>query len=153
MRKILEAISVAAVVLLVAGVVAAGAGTELDDPEQFTVVNRPVNAVLTDTGEPGDSAGDLVTFANKLYDETNTDVVGREQGSCIRIDPAKHLNECNFTVFVEGGQIALQGPFFDTRDSVFAVTGGTGVFRNARGVMRMHHRDDGNFDYVFRLIS
>lgn len=151
MRRILAAISVAAVILLVAGVVAAGAGSQLDDPEQFTVVERPTTDTVIDIGASGDSTGDLLTFGNKLYDETNTDVVGRNQGSCIRIDPAKGTWQCSYTNFVEGGTIAVEGPFFDTRDSVFAVTGGTGVFRDVRGVLRLHAREDGNFDFVFKL--
>lgn len=151
MRRILTAISVVAVVLLVAGVVAAGAGSQGEEPQQFTVVERPTTDTVIDIGASGDSTGDLLTFGNKLYDASNTDAVGRSQGSCIRIDPEKGTWQCSYTNFLEGGSIAVEGPFFDTRDSTFAVTGGTGVFRNVRGVLRLHARDDGNFDFVFKL--
>lgn len=151
MRRILAAISVAAVVLIVAGVVGAGAGSQVGAPERFTIVERPTTDTLIDIGAAGDSSGDLLTFGNKLYDEANTRVVGRDQGSCILINPAKGTWQCSFTNFLEGGTIAVDGPFFDTHDSAFAVTGGTGVYRNVRGVMKLHTRDDGNFDFVFRL--
>ena len=33
------------------------------------------------------------------------------------------------------GQITVEGPFYDTGDSVLAITGGTGAFANAQGDM------------------
>lgn len=151
MRRILTAMAVVAVVLLVAGTVAAGTGSQGEEPHQFTIVERPRTDTVIDIGASGDSTGDLLTFSNKLYDASNTDAVGRDQGSCIRIDPEKGTWQCSFTNFLEGGSITVEGPFFDTRDSAFAVTGGTGVFRNVRGVMRLHTRNDGNLDFVFKL--
>ena len=52
-----------------------------------------------------------------------------------------------------GGSITVEGPFFDTHDSVFAVTGGTGVYRNARGSMTLKARNSGaEYDFIFNLI-
>jgi allene oxide cyclase len=152
MRRILFAGSVAALVLVVAGGLSAVGSAGLTGPMRFTVVERPLSDAVTDTGPAGDSAGDLLTFANKLYDDTNTDVVGKDQGSCIRIDPAKGKWQCSYTSFLEGGQITVEGAFYDTRDSLFAVTGGTGQYRNVRGTQALKVRSDGNFDFVFKLI-
>jgi hypothetical protein len=57
-----------------------------------------------------------------------------------------------WTTFLRGGQITVEGPFVESkRTTVLAVTGGTGAFRNTRGQMVLHTRDDGNLDFVFRL--
>ena len=46
-------------------------------------------------------------------------------------------------------------PFLDTGDSVVAITGGTGAYRNARGWMDLkYHNPAGTaFDFVFHLIG
>ena len=54
--------------------------------------------------------------------------------------------------FVAGGQITVQGPFYDTRNSVLSITGGTGAYRNSRGQMTLLSRDGGKeYDFVFHL--
>ncbi len=53
------------------------------------------------------------------------------------------------------GQITVQGPFSDAGDSVLAITGGTGKYRNARGEMELkYHNEAGTeFDFIFHLIG
>jgi allene oxide cyclase len=47
----------------------------------------------------------------------------------------------------------VEGPFFDTHNSVVAVTGGTGLYRNARGAMQLQARAGGTkYDFIFNLI-
>ena len=38
---------------------------------KMTVVERADTDAVTDTGAEGDSVGDILTFANKVYDEKN----------------------------------------------------------------------------------
>ena len=47
------------------------------------------------------------------------------------------------------GQVTVQGPF--DGDSVLAITGGTGAYRNTRGEMRLeYHNPAGTkFDFLF----
>ena len=60
--------------------------------------------------------------------------------------------ECNWTTFLDGGQITVEGPFFDAKESTLAITGGTGRYRGARGEMELHSRDNGaKFAFVFHL--
>jgi hypothetical protein len=49
----------------------------------------------------------------------------------------------------------VEGPFYDTRNSVLAVTGGTGAYRNVRGEMEIeYHTAAGDcVDFVFHLIG
>ena len=117
----------------------------------ITVVEHAASDATTDTGVPGDSAGDLLTFANEVFDAADQRRVGSDQGSCIRIKPGVSY-ECAWTTFLPGGQITVEGPFFDASDSVLAITGGTGRFATARGFMRLHAIENGTkFIFEFHL--
>ena len=141
--------------IFVLGVVVAAmaAGPRVQNPMTIRVVERPITDKVIDTGKAGDSSGDLLTFHNRLFDSENEHRVGRDQGDCIRISPKHGTWECRFVNWVEGGSIAVEGPFYDAkRDSTFAVTGGTGLFQNARGTLRLHTRADGNFLFTIEVI-
>jgi hypothetical protein len=149
------------IAVLAAGIVAGaviqavafgGTASKLQKPTTVHVVEHAATDTVTDTGKTGDSAGDLLTFHNVVFDAADSAPVGRDQGQCIRIAVARSW-ECTWTTFLPGGHITVEGPFFDTRDSVLAITGGTGIYRNARGAMVLRSRAGGTkFDFVFRLI-
>ena len=119
----------------------------------ITVVERATTDATTDTGVTGDSAGDVLTFANDEYDATDTRKVGRNQGYCIRVVVGKSY-ECNWTNFLPGGQITVEGPFLDAGPSELAITGGTGRYRKARGTMDLSAvgDDDTRFKFVFHIV-
>jgi hypothetical protein len=144
-RAALSAAVIATTAFAAASVDAAGA-------ESFTLVERATTDTVTDTGASGDSAGDLLTFANKVYDEANQTEVGSDQGFCIRTVAGKAW-ECYLTVFLKAGQITVEGPFFDGQDSTGAVTGGTGEYAGASGEMLLHARnaEGSEFDFKFTL--
>jgi allene oxide cyclase len=53
---------------------------------------------------------------------------------------------------VKGGGIVIEGPFNDRHDTTLAVTGGTGIYRNARGIMKIVARPAvSGFDFKFFL--
>src|SRR6478736_4492913 len=87
----------------------------------------------------GAIVGDVLTFANELFDAANAQKVGTDQGYCLRV-VAGASYECTWTSFLPGGQIVVSGPFYDAKDSTLAITGGTGRYRNARGTMDLHSR-------------
>ena len=152
-RMLALALLVTAVVLTVA-VMSGGAGT--GGGKRVHVIEHATTDTTADVGDPGDSPGDVLTFANEVFDATNTSVVGRDQGYCIRIQvpPAVGSYECNWTTFLQGGSITVEGPFFDAGDSSLAITGGTGIYRNARGYMRLSARAGGTeFDFNFHIIG
>src|SRR5213592_1790155 len=103
----------------------------------ITVIEHATTDATTDTGAAGDSAGDILTFANEVFDRADAHVVGTDQGYCVRIVAGKSY-ECNWTTSLAGGQITVEGPFLDAGDSTLAITGGTGRYRNARGFMELH---------------
>jgi hypothetical protein len=155
-RILLIAAAVSAAFVLVASIVA-GANTSaprLHQARTIRVVEHATTDKVVDIGETGDSPGDLLTFRNKLYDATDTSIVGHDQGGCVRISPALGTWQCSWTNFLAGGQINVEGPFSDTsEETVLAVNGGTGTFQNVRGEMELHVRAGGTkFLFVFRLI-
>jgi hypothetical protein len=148
-------IAAALTVLAVASVAFAGGTAQPKAAPATTTINiveHPINEVVTDTGKKGDSAGDLLTFHNPLFDETNTKMIGQEQGTCVRINPRTGAWECAWTNFLPGGHVTVEGPFFDTHDSMVAVTGGTGSYKDVSGEMRLHAAG-AVFHYTFKLVQ
>lgn len=134
--------------------VATATGKEAPPPRgeiTIHVVEHATTDAVTDTGAKGDSAGDVLTFANELFDRTNTRHSGHDQGFCVRT-VAGAAWECWWTAFLAGGQITVEGPFYDARNSRLAVTGGTGVYAKARGWMQLRSRAAGTqFDFIYHL--
>ena len=114
------------------------------------VEHASTDAVL-DLGEKGDTVGDILTFANEIYDEANKTKVGSDNGWCIRTVAGKSW-ECFWTTTLKDGQITVEGPFLDAGDSVVAITGGTGEYAGASGEMRLHARDQKGSEYDFKYI-
>jgi allene oxide cyclase len=137
---------------VIQGAAFGGTTAHVRHPATVHVVEHALTDTVTDTGRKGDSSGDLLTFHNPVFDSGDAARVGSDQGQCVRIVPGASW-ECTWTTFLPGGHITVEGPFFDTRNSVIAVTGGTGAYRNARGAMLLRSRAGGTkFDFVFRLI-
>jgi hypothetical protein len=129
---------------------ASGAAAAAD--QTLHLVERATTDAVTDLGAKDDSVGDLLTFANEVFDASNKTKVGSNQGYCVRVAAGRSW-ECWWTLFVEGGQLTVQGPFFDKGDSVLAITGGTGRYADASGQMKLHPRDDkgAEYDFVYEI--
>ncbi len=153
MRKTLSIAAVSIVVVLAASYVAQ-AGTNSPKATVVHVVERATTDLVIDAGAVGDSSGDLLTFANDIYDETNTDKVGHDQGDCIRINPTAGSWECRWINFLKGGAITVEGPFFDSHDSVLVITGGRGKYKGAQGSMELKVLPDGSgYDFIFHVLG
>ena len=118
----------------------------------MTVVERATSDAVTDTGAKDDSVGDILTFANELFDKANKTKVGTDNGYCLRTAAGKAW-ECAWTNSLKDGQISVQGTFLDGGDTIQAVTGGTGKYRGASGEMKLHARDakGSAYDFTFSL--
>jgi hypothetical protein len=126
-------------------------GNEEPEPIQVRtihLVERAASDATVDNEPPGDSAGDVLTFANLLFDATNTTQVGTDQGYCVRVVPGQSY-ECTWTAFLSEGQLTVSGPFYDTKGSQLSITGGTGTFRGARGEMQLEPRQSATPEYNF----
>ena len=150
-RKVIVSGTVTAVVA--AGAVLAGApdASAAVSGRHITVVEHAVSDTVVDTGPKGDSVGDLLTFANPVFNRTNTKRVGHDNGSCIRTVVGKAW-QCSWTTRLPHGSLVVEGPFYDKRDSTLAITGGTGAFSRARGVMHLHARDKQGTAYTFAFV-
>jgi allene oxide cyclase len=143
--------TVSALALVVSLVSVSAAGPNVT---RLAVIEHATTDTVVDLTTNGDSTGDLLTFHNELFDTGNDDVVGTDQGECVRIEVGVSW-ECRWINFLEGGSITVEGPFFDDGPSALAITGGTGAYRGARGSMRLVARDAGGteFDFVFRILT
>lgn len=129
----------------------AGAGAARSGPPIHVIEHATTDAV-TDLGKKGDSAGDVLTFANQVFDQADARKAGRDQGFCIRTVVGSAW-ECWWTTFLAGGQITVEGPFYDKASSALAITGGTGSYAGARGWMELKARGTIKFDFIFHLTS
>ena len=99
-----------------------------------------------------DSRGDVLGYANPIFDAANKKRIGSDNGSCIRSVPGDAW-ECTWTTILPKGQIVVEGPFYDDRNSVNAITGGTGAYAGARGTMDLRYRDPKGkeYDFIFHI--
>ena len=149
--------ALAATTALIAGAVAAG--TSSAKPLRAGNAGTTVHVIehaITDTEIPTgggkDVKGNILTFNNPVFNVANTKQVGHDEGFCVRVAPAQGIWECLWTTFLKAGQITVQGPYYDTRNSVLSITGGTGAYRDSRGEMTLLSRDGGTeYDFIFQL--
>ncbi len=149
--------ALAATAALTAGAIAAG--TSSAKPTRAHVAGTTVHVIEhanTDTEIPTgggkDVKGNVLTFNNPVFNVANTKKVGHDEGFCIRVAPARGIWECLWTTFLKAGQITVQGPYYDTRNSVLSITGGTGAYRDKRGEMTLLSRNGGKeYDFIFKL--
>jgi allene oxide cyclase len=116
-----------------------------------------IEHAITDTEVPGvggkDVKGNILTFNNPVFNTANTKQVGHDEGFCTRLQVKLGIWECLWTTFLKGGQITVQGPFYDTRNSELSITGGTGAYEGARGQMDLKSRNGGKeYDFIFHLM-
>ena len=163
MRKALVIGSAALVAVVATGVVASqaqasprkaahSASHATPSVTTFTVVEHAKTDTVVDIGPTGDSLGDVLAFANPIFNSGNTTRIGHDNGSCIRTAVGKAW-ECNWTTTLAGGSLVVEGPFYDAADSNLAIIGGTGAWATARGQMHLHARNaaGSSYDFVFHV--
>jgi hypothetical protein len=137
MKRYGKRAAAAATALALSGLLAptASADTTLTLFERDDVQN------VVDHGEPGPGPGDQFLFAGDVFDRPGGVVLGRSSGACTTLTGNGQAGQttCSATFDLAGGQILVQGyvdsaALFVTGDTnPLAITGGTGVYRNARG--------------------
>jgi hypothetical protein len=141
-----------------AAVAVAAVGASAADGQRHATTGRTVHVVehaVTDAvsnGKSADALGNVLTFANPVFDAADAKQVGTDNGFCVRTQVAKAW-ECFWTTFLPGGQITVEGPFSDTGNTKLAITGGTGAYASSRGWMALlyHDKKGTKFDFVFHV--
>ena len=142
--------------ILLAALLFAACGSAVPAPTTTTLhlVERATTDAVGDVAPEGDSVGDVLGFANEVFDQNNQNKVGTDNGACTRTAVGAAW-ECVWTVTLSDGSITVEGPFYDAGDSVLAITGGTGAYKEARGQMKLHARnaEGTEFDFIYEIIK
>jgi allene oxide cyclase len=151
MKRLLAlSVTAAAAVVLAVWAVGAAGGAKSAAGTVHVVEHAVTDAVSN--GTKADSLGNVLTFANPVYNSSDTSKVGSDNGFCVRTVKGKAW-ECLWTTFLAGGQITVEGPFSDTGNTKLAITGGTGAYATSRGWMELnyHNKKGTKYDFVFHL--
>ena len=109
-----------------------------------TIADGRINAAeYIDTGEPGDSIGDILTFDQPLLDEDMKEI-GNNSGTCIRTRIG-HSFQCQWTLTFRNGNIQVAGRELDHGTSTLSIVGGTGKYSGISGEMESTNNNDGTF--------
>ena len=122
-----------------------GGGRRGRPREVIRLVERVHEVALDDGGAPGPSLGDRLIFSADIFDQQGQ-LVGRDGADCVvvRHEPTappgeQQVVECIVSVELPDGQLTFQG-LAQGLDNTFALTGGTGAYRNAHGEAVVHDR-------------
>jgi allene oxide cyclase len=156
-RRRIAALATASV--MTAAVAAAGGAPAYAHPAHAasSTVVHVVEHAITDTEVPGvggkDVKGNILTFNNPVFNTADKKQIGHDEGFCTRLQVKLGIWECLWTTFLKGGQLTVQGPFYDTHNSIMSITGGTGRYEGARGQMNLNSRNGGKeYDFIFHLL-
>ena len=122
-------------------------------PGTIRITNREVNVSRVDVGRRGKSPGDMEIIRQRLYDRTSR-LIGRAELMCTFVD-SRRSRICRGTYFMPKGKLVVGGSLQYRQFYDLAVTGGTGLYDNARGsvtVTRMARRPVRDL-VVFRLVG
>jgi Allene oxide cyclase barrel like domain len=138
------AVAAAALALAIGGVSFASQSPANDSNPLVVKLLSRATAIdnFVDTGSAGPSSGDLYIWTDReLLAGSPDDQFGTVDGRCALIDPTTLKFDCSITTHVAEGQplpagdIMLAGTLTLTEGttSTFAIVGGTGPYRTARG--------------------
>ncbi|TMC84877.1 MAG: hypothetical protein E6J22_20555 [Chloroflexi bacterium] len=106
-----------------------------------------------DLGAPGPSQGDEEILHDLVFSPDGRTQVGYDGGSCVLFDVAKPEENCTLTYSLPGGDITTQFLNSPPPAKIFAVTGGTGTYRNVRGQGKLVESGHETATLTFDLIG
>jgi hypothetical protein len=131
-------------VLIAATTLALVACSEEASLTLVTIADARIKAAQTiDTGESGDSMGDILVFDQPLLDK-NMKEIGNNSGTCVRTRVG-HSFQCQWTLTFENGSIQVAGRELDQGTSTVTIVGGTGKYSGISGEMESTNNNDGTF--------
>lgn len=131
-------------VLIITGLLTVTACSENTTYTLVTIADARVQtAQVIDTGEAGDSTGDILTFDQPLLDQQGRQI-GNNSGICIRTQVG-HSFQCQWTLSMQNGTIQVAGREFDQGKSDISIVGGTGQYTGINGYMESVNNGNGTF--------
>jgi hypothetical protein len=106
-----------------------------------------------DLGTPGLSQGDEFIFDDLVFTPDGSTQVGYDGGSCVIFDVTKPEENCTVTFSLSDGDIMTQFLNSPPPAKTFAVTGGTGNYRNVRGQGELVESGHGTATLSFDLLG
>ncbi|KAG0583958.1 hypothetical protein KC19_3G175000 [Ceratodon purpureus] len=138
-----------------------------DSPAFLELSRQSVNKIDPETGAHIKALGDQVPFTNTLYDSSLELRLGITTGICLHMKNypgrgAQELRDLQFFTpdhyetimswyFGDMGHICGMGPFINFQDTLMGITGGSGFFAEAKGVVRLHPVTPFKFQYTFTI--
>ena len=165
MRAGLKVGGVVACLLAIGGMTFASAGSrdaeEAGSIQTIHVVAKEVDSSFLDLGDADFSVGDQFVFTNDLF--RGGEKLGEDGGVCVvtRLTARGASTwECVGSNVLPGGQITVQGLVTYGPDEeikadpyLFAITGGTGRYREAHGDVRIEEVTATRFRATFRIVA
>ncbi len=161
MRRQLMTVALAVLLAMVAGISVVSASAWSTSTERATRLTEKVNErKALDLGDPGSSVGDQFYFNGDVLNDRGTRI-GRSGGTShvVQILPSGPLIQVLATLDLPEGQVVLGGavelvPFREGRlPGNFAILGGTGAYRNARGYATAVHKGPDVREAELRVIT
>src|SRR3712207_2275941 len=151
---------VVAFAILVVGALAIQSALAITNARTFMVVAPDAEQRRIDLGQRGPSLGDLFVFSGPLQNRSGAEV-GRLDGQCTTTSApgpsAEQRQLCivnaTFENTTPGAEIGTQGVGrIEAEDVELAVTGGTGIYQNARGQATFDFRQEDRVVITYELI-
>lgn len=129
---------------------------QANGPKTIHVIEHAITDTVQQFHAPKNSLGDVLGFHNPVFDAAGKKQVGSDNGFCLRtVATGKTEWECNWTVFLNGSQITVEGPYYDDgTDTILSITGGTGAYTGAKGQMKLHARGNpvgSEYDFIYQF--
>ena len=127
------------------------AAEQMADVDQaMTLIGEEVRGRFVDVGAEGFSVGDMFFFEERLYNRSQSEVVGK---SSVRCQFGVRTPICDGTLRLEGrGKIVVGSAFFAQRDDTVPVTGGTHRFKGAGGAMQIFDLPGPRTLYLVKIV-
>jgi allene oxide cyclase len=92
--KLLPSLRLLCIVAIAASAGLIAVGPAAADPQELKMTEHNTTQIITDTGASGDSAGDILTFANEVFDANDKNKIGTDNGVCFRTSVPGKAWEC-----------------------------------------------------------
>ena len=118
-----------------------------------------VEESVSDLGESGDSLGDQLAFTQDLFRRGEKVGIAGVVCTLMRLEPMAATLHCVGTTQLPKGQITIQGLATFTGDEEgeptqhFAITGGTGRYKAAHGVLTVVDVSETETQLTFKIID